>query len=172
MEDENPRVSERPSLRARLIAPTMRAAGVLISLIATTFVFLPSFSRWQPHNLPYEQMFAAMFFAWGFALYRAAEDPMHAISVIDFTWLEGVLHGSVMLYHALSMPTERQHLLSDVPFHLLLGAVFLWLRPRASEAPPVSPRSPEERRAILNRDLVLFTAIFATDFVLVFVARR
>ena len=74
----------------------MRLYGVLLAVATTTFAWLPAVSRWPPYHPPYERMFIAIFFAWGLCLYRAARAPRQNLGLVDFTALQGLLHGGVM----------------------------------------------------------------------------
>jgi len=62
---------------------------------------------------------------------RGAKHPEQALSIIDFSILEGFLHGGAMVYDAIwGGHPMYQHFLSDIPLHLLSGTIFLLLRPR------------------------------------------
>ena len=111
----------------------MRLYGVLLALATTTFAWLPAVSRWPPYHPPYERMFIAIFFYWGLCLYRAARAPRHNLGLVDFTALQGLLHGGVMaadvaLGHA--GHHGAWHLLGDVLLHLSAPVVLGLLRNR------------------------------------------
>ncbi len=111
----------------------MRLYGVLLALATTTFAWLPAVSRWPPYHPPYERMFIALFFSWGLCLYRAARAPRHNLGLVDFTALQGLLHGGVMAVDvALGHAGHHGawHLLGDVLFHLSAPVVLGLLRNR------------------------------------------
>jgi hypothetical protein len=118
---------------ADVLGLVMRAYGVLLALATTTFAWLPAVSRWPPYHPPYERMFVAIFFAWGLCLYRAARAPRLNLGLVDFTALQGLLHGSVMAGD-LALGNAGQHgawhLLGDVLLHLSAPVVLGLLRNR------------------------------------------
>jgi len=117
----------------RALGFAMRVYGVLLAMATTTFVWLPAVSRWPPYHPPYERMFVAIFFAWGFCLYRAARAPRHNLGLVDFTALQGLLHGGVMAGDVLQGHAGHHgawHLLGDVPLHLSAPVVLGLLRHR------------------------------------------
>jgi len=118
---------------AHALGLAMRCYGVLLALATTTFVWLPVVSRWPPYHPAYERMFVAIFFAWGFCLYRAARAPRHNLGLVDFTALQGLLHGGVMAADVAQGHAGHHgvwHLLGDVPLHLSAPVVLGLLRHR------------------------------------------
>jgi hypothetical protein len=78
-------------------------------------------------------MFVAIFFAWGFCLYRAAPAPHSNLALVDFTALQGLLHGGVMAADVAQGHAGHHgawHLLGDVPLHLSAPVVLGFLRHR------------------------------------------
>ena len=60
-------------------------------------------------------------FAWGLCLYRAARAPRHNLGLVDFTSLQGLLHGCVMagdLVQGHAGHGGAWHLLGDIPLRL------------------------------------------------------
>ena len=125
----------RPPDPARSLSIAMRVYGVALSLATSTFVWWPEVGRWPPYHPAYERMFVAIFFAWGLALYRGAKHPEASLALVDFTALQGLLHGGVMLADALQGNAGHHglwHLVGDVPLHLSAPLVLGPLRHRVS----------------------------------------
>lgn len=121
---------------SRSLGLAMRVYGVALTLATSTFVWWPEVGRWPPYHPAYERMFVAIFFAWGVALYRGAKHPEASLALVDFTALQGLLHGGVMLADTLqgnAGPHGLWHLAGDVPLHLsaplLLGPLRHRVRP-------------------------------------------
>jgi uncharacterized membrane protein YeiB len=104
-----------------------------IGLLPMTLLF-PSSWMWEPRQLEYEQMILAVYAVLGFFLLRAAKRPEAHASLIAFTAWSSLVHGAVMLLQALADPTEHANLRGDIPALLLVGAIFLWLGPKAPAA--------------------------------------
>lgn len=79
--------------------------------------------RWAPLNPVYDQMIVSIYVALGIMLIRASREPFEHWSLLQFTVLSSVLHGGVMLYHAVAMPMYHGHLWGDV--WILGGAAWL-----------------------------------------------
>ncbi|MBU6364966.1 MAG: hypothetical protein KJT01_02025 [Gemmatimonadetes bacterium] len=113
----------------------MRVYGVALALATSTFVCWPEVGRWPPDHPAYERMFVAIFFSWGLALYRGAKHPEASLALVDFTALQGLLHGGVMLADTLLGNAGHHglwHLAGDVPLHLSAPLVLGRLRHRVS----------------------------------------
>lgn len=91
------------------------------------FVFFDLFHgwRWTPHNAIYDQMIVSVYFGVGICAALAIRDPLRHASFLWFVVVSSLLHGAVMLFHALHNPTHRAHLLGDVL--ILAGALALAL---------------------------------------------
>jgi hypothetical protein len=122
----------------------LRIYGAMLAFVPSTFFIFPDLGRWEPYNVPYEHMFAAIFFAWGLCLYLAASNPAANIGLINFTALQGLLHGGVMFGDALmGMHHSHWHFVGDVPFHLSMFFVLGYLRKYAPIATQVEMTSRE-----------------------------
>jgi hypothetical protein len=84
----------------------------------------------------------------GVFLLRAAIDPLRHQSLIWFTVWSSLAHGGLMAWQSLTDPSERGHLLGDVPALLVGGIVLALLMPRGADA---------ERLAATHQDLTAGT---------------
>jgi hypothetical protein len=112
---------------------------VVLAVTGVTFVVgLPILTRvwpaawmWEPRQSEYEQMIVGVYVTLGVFVLLASRDPLRHLSLIWFTAVSSLVHGGIMLVQALLDPLERPNLIGDVPGLLLLGAVLVWLTPRA-----------------------------------------
>ena len=106
----------------RLLRGTVLFWGVFATFGLPVVVFADPLGgwRWAPFNSVYDQMIVSVYVALGICLMRAARDPIANWSLLEFTVLSSILHGGVMLYHAVTMPMYRGHLVGDV--WILAGA--------------------------------------------------
>ena len=84
-------------------------------------------------------MFVAIFFAWGLCLFRAARAPRANLGLVDFTALQGLLHGGVMAADVAQGRAGQHgawHLLGDVLLHLSAPVVLGFLRNRVEPFRP------------------------------------
>ena len=117
------------SKSVNFLRSSLRIYGALLAFVPSTFFIFPDLGRWEPYNVPYEHMFAAIFFSWGLCLYLAASNPAANVGLINFTALQGLLHGGVMFGDALmGMHHSHWHFVGDVPFHLSMFFVLGYLR--------------------------------------------
>ena len=149
----------------------MRGYGLALAGATATFYWLPAFGRWEPINVPYEHMFAVIFFVWGAMLFRGAADPARNLGLIDFTALQGLLHGAVMAFDAL---TNHQHsllhLLGDVPLHLSMFVVLGYLRRYARSTAPIAVTRSQGVFAIflfIVIGMVVFDAVFLRSMIVI-----
>jgi hypothetical protein len=118
----------------------LRALRVALVLVGLTFIFglflltrlWPSAWMWEPRQYEYEQMILGVYATLGVFLVIAARDPLANRSLIWFTIASSIVHGGIMLVQAIVDPTERAHLVGDVPALLLVAAVLWWLMPPAA----------------------------------------
>jgi len=66
----------------------------------------------------------------GVFLILAAKDPLAHASLIWFVVWSSVVHGLIMLIHAIVDEMERGHLIGDVPALFLVAAILAYLMPR------------------------------------------
>ncbi len=74
--------------------------------------FTPEF-RGQSYAWDFELMFTAIFFVWGYFLWRAATQPLEHRSFILFSIWATVAHIAAMLVVGLIRVEDFQHLLTD-----------------------------------------------------------
>ena len=60
-------------------------------------------------NLAMEHMFIAVYATMGLFLILGARDPVRYLAFIDFVIVSGLAHASVMLYDALQLPGQANH---------------------------------------------------------------
>ena len=148
-----------PSKPINFLRHALRIYGALLAFVPSTFFIFPDLGRWEPYNVPYEHMFAAIFFAWGLCLYLAASNPAANVGLINFTALQGLLHGGVMFGDALmGMHHSHWHFVGDVPFHLSMFFVLGFLRKYA-------PIATQEEMS--SRERLWATVIFSSIAIIV-----
>lgn len=120
----------RKALRIALVA-----LGAASLLLLPLMHFWPSGWAWTPRQSEYEQMIMGVYATLGVFLIWAARRPEAHLSLIWFTaWSSGV-HGGIMAVQVLVDPSERGHLLGDVPALLIAAVVFAVLTPRGVTDP-------------------------------------
>lgn len=112
-------------------------------LVASGFVFIvgigvlmrwwPAGFAWTPRQPEYEQMILGVYATLGIFLLLASREPAAHRSLILFTGWSSVVHGVIMGVQALRDPTERAHLIGDVPALVLMGVVLVVFAPRARQ---------------------------------------
>ncbi len=117
--------------RERYLRSVLIASGfAFIVVIGLLMKFWPAGFAWTPRQPEYEQMILGVYATLGIFLLLASRTPLMHRSLIVFTGWSSVVHGVVMGIHALIDPTERTHLIGDVPALVLIGAVLLVFAPR------------------------------------------
>ncbi len=94
---------------------------------------------WEPPQSEYEQMIMGMYATLGVFLILAARDPLANRSLIWFTVWSSVVHGGIMLVHALVDDAERMNLVGDIPALFIIAAVLGLLMPRGQKAYSQTP---------------------------------
>jgi hypothetical protein len=92
----------------------------------------PSGWVWGHEHSHYALMIVGIYATLGVFLLIAARDPEAHRSLIWFTVWSSVVHGGTMAIQAIIDPTERGHLVGDVPAVLLIAVVLGLLMPRAA----------------------------------------
>ncbi len=91
----------------------------------------PSGWGWNPPQPTYEHMIMGVYSTLGIFLVRAARDPAAHASLIWFTIASNIVHGGIMLVHALFDETEWANLVGDVPALFLVAGVLWYLMPKS-----------------------------------------
>ena len=122
-----------------------RALQVVLVLVGLVFLlgvyplmmFLwPSGFRWQPNQPEYEQMILGIYATLGIFLLIASRNPSAHRSLIAFTAWSSLVHAIIMALQAFHNPSERGHLMGDVPVLIIVGIALIVLAPA---------KRPEER---------------------------
>ena len=92
----------------------------------------PSGWGWTPPQHEYEQMIMGIYATLGVFLILAAKDPLANASLIWFTICSSIVHGGIMLIHAIIDETDRVNLVGDVPALFLVAFILWYLMPKQS----------------------------------------
>ena len=119
-----------------------RALKVVLVAVGLIFLFAvyplmmhlwPSGWRWQPNQPEYEQMILGVYATLGVFLLVASRNPSGNRSLIAFTAWSSLVHAGIMALQAFHNPSERGHLLGDIPALLVVWLALIMLAP-AKEA--------------------------------------
>ena len=94
----------------------------------------PSGWAWGHGHSHYLMMIIGIYATLGVFLLIASRNPDAHRSIIWFTIWSSVVHAAIMGVQSLSDPTERGHLVADVPALCLIAIVLAVLMPRAKRA--------------------------------------
>jgi hypothetical protein len=86
--------------------------------------------RWEPYSKHVELMLYTIYIVWGIFMWRAGSDPKKYASFIDFTIWANAAHALLMVVQALMVDHLTHHLMSDIPFLVVVVCVLAWLRPK------------------------------------------
>ncbi len=84
---------------------------------------------WLPRQPEYEQMIMGVYATLGVFLILAAKNPLEHTSLIWFTVWSNIVHGGIMLLHAIVDVSERSNLVGDVPALFIVAAILWYLMP-------------------------------------------
>jgi len=127
------------------VTTTARLRILRVALVSVGLIFLfgvyplmmtlwPSGWRWSPNQPQYEQMILGVYATLGVFLLIASRNPLRHLSLIWFTVFSSLVHAGIMTEQALSIPSERAHLLGDVPALFLVAVLLAILTPRGADA--------------------------------------
>jgi hypothetical protein len=116
--------------RRKYLQGALLVFGIIALLLYPLMLFWPSGWAWMPGQREYEQMIIGIYATLGVFLIWASRDPEAHLSLIWFTVWSSVVHGGIMGVQAIVDPTERGHLLGDVPALFLVAIVLALLTPR------------------------------------------
>jgi lipid-A-disaccharide synthase-like uncharacterized protein len=109
--------------------------GVFVVGVPILMMWLwPSGWGWTPPQPEYEHMIMGVYATLGVFLIKAAADPLANLSLIGFTVWSSIVHGGIMLIHALMDETDRANLIGDVPGLFLVAFVLWYLMPKKVSA--------------------------------------
>lgn len=116
---------------------TLRIVLVVVGLIFLAGVFpltrlWPAGWSWGTGHSHYLMMILGVYATLGVFLLVASRDPLAHRSLIWFTVWSSVVHALIMAGQALTDPTERGHLIGDVPALLVVAIALAVLTPRGS----------------------------------------
>jgi hypothetical protein len=121
--------NRRKYLRAALLV-----VGVVALLLYPLMLVWPAGWAWTPAQTEYEQMMVGIYATLGAFLIWASREPEAHLSLIWFTVWSSMVHAGIMTVQAIVDPTERGHLLGDVPALFLVAIVLAILTPRRAVA--------------------------------------
>ncbi len=104
--------------------------GIAFLLIYPLIQIWPSGWAWQPGQYEDQQMISGIYATLGVFLLWASRKPEAHLSLIWFTVWSSVVHGLIMAVQTVVDPTERGHLLGDIPALILVAIVLGFLTPR------------------------------------------
>lgn len=116
--------------RRTYLKVALLAIGVIALLLYPLMLLWPSGWAWTPAQREYEQMMVGIYATLGAFLIWASREPEAHLSLIWFTVWSSVVHGGIMAVQAIADPTERGHLLGDVPALFGVAIVLAILTPR------------------------------------------
>jgi hypothetical protein len=125
----------------------LRIALVVIGLtfifgIYTLGILWPSGWVWgQGHPQHYLMMIIGVYATLGVFLLIASRNPYAHKSLIWFTVWSSVVHAVIMGVQGLTDPTERGHLVGDVPALILVAIILAVLMPRTATTTGLAPRT-------------------------------
>ncbi len=107
--------------------------GLFPFLGILTLIFPEGF-LWDMHKgahwSPYAFMMLSLYLAWCILLIRGANDPENNVLLFDWAILGNLLHALLMLFQALFLEHELQHLWGDVPVLFILTYILWHFSPR------------------------------------------
>jgi len=127
-----------------------RALQVVLVLVGLIFLlgvyplmmFLwPSGWRWQPNQPEYEQMILGLYATLGIFLLLASRNPSANRSLIAFTAWSSFVHAAIMAVQAFQNPSERGHLVGDIPALVIVGVLLIVFAP---------PKQSAERATVIH----------------------
>jgi hypothetical protein len=98
----------------------------------------PTGWRWQPNQPEYEQMILGVYATLGVFLLLASRNPSEHRSLIAFTAWSSLVHAAIMAVQAFQNPSERGHLLGDIPALVIVGLALIVLAPAKASVERVS----------------------------------
>jgi hypothetical protein len=116
--------------RRKYLQAALLVVGTVALLLYPLMLVWPSGWAWTPAQSEYEQMMIGIYATLGAFLLWASCEPEAHLSLIWFTVWSSAVHGGIMTVQAIADPTERAHLLGDVPALFIVAIVLAVLTPR------------------------------------------
>ena len=116
--------------RRKYLQAALLVFGAIALLLYPLMAVWPSGWAWTPPQSEYEIMMVGIYATLGAFLIWASREPEAHLSLIWFTVWSSVVHGGIMTVQAIADPTERGHLLGDVPALFIVAIVLTILTPR------------------------------------------
>ena len=122
--------------RMKYLKIALNVIGVLfiVGIPAMMMLIWPSGWGWTPAQPEYEHMIMGVYGTLGVFLILAAKDPLANTSLIWFTIWSSIVHGGIMLIHAIIDETDLVNLVGDVPALFLMAFVLWYLMPKQPQA--------------------------------------
>lgn len=127
-------MEEDERLKYLKMALRVIGAAFIVGLPALMLWVWPAGWGWTPPQPEYEHMMMGVYATLGVFLILAAKAPLANAPLIWFTVWSSLVHGGVMLVHALLDEADRVHLVGDVPALFLVALVLWHLMPKRSLA--------------------------------------
>ncbi len=117
--------------REAVLKAVLVAVGLifLLAVYPLMMYLWPSGWRWQPNQPEYEQMILGVYATLGIFLLLASRDPSANRTLIAFTAWSSLVHAAIMAVQAFQSPSERGHLLGDIPALVIVGIALIVLAP-------------------------------------------
>ena len=116
--------------RRKYLQAALLVFGVIALLLYPLMLVWPAGWVWTPAQSEYEQMMVGIYATLGAFLIWASREPEANLSLIWFTVWSSVVHAGIMMVQAIADPTERGHLIGDVPALFIVAIVLGILTPR------------------------------------------
>lgn len=115
--------------------------GLVVGLPVLFFLW-PAGFQWGSHPesyndplSPYAFMLGCMYVSLGIILLRSAKQPEKHTSIIDYTIISSILHGTLMTVQSFIEPHELCHLVGDVPLLFLMAITLIIWHPKRLPPP-------------------------------------
>jgi lipid-A-disaccharide synthase-like uncharacterized protein len=126
-------MEQKERLKYLKIALNVIGVMFIVGLPAMMMWVWPSGWGWTPPQPEYEHMILGVYGTLGVFLIMAARDPLANTSLIWFTIWSSIVHGGIMLIHAIIDETDLINLVGDVPALFLFAFVLWYLMPKQSQ---------------------------------------
>lgn len=124
--------------KTRILSLALLVFGIGFLLIYPMALLWPDGWAWHagsPFDDHYFTMIVGVYATLGLFLIRAARDPLEHLSLIWFAAWSSIVHALIMGVQAFADPSQRMHLMGDVPALLLAGVALAILARSAISAP-------------------------------------